>query len=126
MRISYDGHTAPLPLLGGVVEAQRLVVPAEVVDQLHTYRQACRMAWKLRRVRNLSLRDLAAQAGLYPSHTSDYFSLHADRRELPAKHIAAVESVIGNTVISQWLAHAADLTLLEELQLAHHQTRRAA
>lgn len=109
--------TLPLPLLGGVVVAQRLVVPSTVISQLGTYRQACRMAWHLRRARHLTRAMLAELAGLYTSHTSDYFSLHEGRRDLPARHVAAVERVLGNTVISQWLARQADLTVMEELQL---------
>lgn len=116
-----DEQTMPLPLLGGVVQAQRLVVPPGVVRGLPTYRHACRLAWKLRTTR-MSQRTLAQLAGLYTSHTSDYFSLHSNRRELPARCIAAVEGVVGNTVISQWLAQQSQLTVLEELQAL----RRAA
>lgn len=119
-----DDYTRELPLLGGVVQAQRLVVPAEVVMSLRTYRQACRLAWKLRVVRNLTRRTLAEQAGLYTSHCSDYFSVHESRRELPARHIADVERVLGNTVISQWVAQQSSLTVLEELQATR--VRRAA
>lgn len=126
MRSRYDALTAPLPLLGGVVQAQRLVVPAQVIDSLPTYRHACRLAWKLRTPRNLTQRDLARLAGLYPSHCSDYFSLHADRRELPAKYSGPVCTVLGNTVISQWLARQGELTVLEELRADHDQTRRRA
>ncbi len=110
-----DEHTIPLPLLGGVVQAQTLHVPPEVVMRVTSYRQACRLAWKLRRTR-LTQRTLAELAGLYPSHVSEYFSLHGDRRELPARYVAAVEAVLGNTVISQWLAQQSKLTVLEELQ----------
>lgn len=113
-----DPLTLPLPLLGGVVQAQRLVVPPQVVASIKSYRHACRLAWKLKRTR-ITQRTLAELAGLYPSHVSDYFSVHAHRRELPAKHIAQVESAIGNTVISQWLAQQSHLTLLEELQAQH-------
>jgi hypothetical protein len=111
-----DAHTRPLPLFGGVVEVQRLVVPPEVVKGLQSYRHACRLAWKLRFVRNMTHRTLAEVAGLYASHVSDYFSVHEQRRELPARHIAAVERVLGNTVISQWLAQQSRLTVIEELQ----------
>ena len=107
---------AQLGLLGGVVQAQRLVVPPQVVMALPTYRHACRLAWKLRAVRNLTRRTLAEAAGLYTSHVSDYFSVHDGRRELPARHIAAVEAVVGNTVISQWVAQQSRLTVLEEMQ----------
>jgi len=116
-----DEHTRPLPLLGGVVQAQRLVVPPEVVMRIRNYRQACRLAWKLRHPR-ITQRTLAELAALYPPHVSDYFSVHESRRELPARHVAAVEAVLGNTVVSQWLAQQSKLTVLEELQVG----RRAA
>jgi predicted transcriptional regulator len=119
----HDDCTMPLPLLGGVVQAQTLHVPPEVVMRVTSYRQACRLAWKLRRTR-LTQRTLAELAGLYPSHVSEYFSLHGDRRELPARHVAAVEAVLMNTVISQWLAQQSKLTVLEEMQA--QRARRAA
>lgn len=115
-----------LPLLGGVVAAQRLVVPPEAVMCLQSYRHACRLAWKLRNVRNLTYRTLAEVCGLYISHVSDYFSVHQVRRELPAKHIAAVERVLGNTVISQWIAQQSQLTVLEEMQVARQQSHERA
>lgn len=122
MRFTYEGESLPLPLFGGVVQEQRLVVAPEVVMGLRSYRHACRLAWKLRFVRNLTRRTLAEVAGLYTSHVSDYFSINDARRELPAKHIAAVERVLGNTVISQYIAQQSKLTVMEELQLV----RRAA
>ncbi len=118
----FDRYTTPLPLLGGVIQAQRLVVPPEVVMGIKSYRHACRLAWKLRFPKNLTQRTLAELAGLYPPHVSDYFSVHENRRELPARWIAAVEAVLGNTVISQYLAQQSKLTVLEEMQIA----RRAA
>ena len=118
---SFDKATLPLPLVGGVVQAQRLTVPAEVIRGLSSYRHACRLAFKLRRTR-MSQKLLAQLAALYPPHVSDYFSVHVSRRELPARCVAAVEAVLGNTVISQWLAYQSQLTVLEELQLS----RRAA
>lgn len=121
-----DGHQAALALLGGVVQAQRLVVPAQVVMGVPDFRHACRLAWKLRRVRNLTRRSLAELAGLYAPHVSDYFSVHENRRELPARHVAAVERVLGNTVISQWLAQQAQITVLEEMQADRAAVRRAA
>jgi hypothetical protein len=100
----FEDVSRALPLLGGVVQSQRLVVPIEVLRSISTYREACRVAWDLRRVRNLTRASLAEQAELYVPHVSDYFSALPTRRELPARHIAAVESVLGNTAISQWLA----------------------
>lgn len=118
-----DRDTLPLPLMGGLVQAQRLVVPPEIVMDIKSYRHACRLAWKLRNPR-ITQRTLAELAGLYPSHVSDYFSLHDHRRELPAKFVAPTERVIGNTVISQYLAQQSCLTVLEEMQA--HRARRAA
>jgi hypothetical protein len=118
---SFDDQTIPLALLGGVVQPQRLVVPPEVVMRITSYRQACRLAWKLRRPR-ITQRTLAEAAGLYAPHVSDYFSVHEHRRELPARHVGIVCRVLGNTVIIQYLAQTGQVTLLEELQAE----RRAA
>lgn len=116
MRRRDDQYTLELPLIGGVVRPQRLVVPAEALMRVYTYRQACRLAWKLRAIRNMTKRTLAEVAGLYASHVTDYFSVRDTRRQLPAEHIAAVERILGNTVISQWIAQQSKLTVLEELQ----------
>ncbi|MEO8153583.1 MAG: hypothetical protein ABI605_10975 [Rhizobacter sp.] len=110
-----------LPLIGGVVQQQRLVVPHEVIIGIKSYRQACRLAFKLRR-RGVTQRVLCEAAGLYAPHVSDYFSVHANRRELPARFIGAVSAVLGNTVIGQWVNQDCHLTVLEEMQA----TRRAA
>lgn len=126
MKSRNDELSMPLPLMGGVVQAQRLVLPPEVVMGLPSYRHACRMAWKLRSPR-MTQRTLAELAGLYASHVTDYFSARPERRELPARHVAAVERVIGNTLISQWLAQQSQLTVLEEMQQAQlRRERRAA
>ena len=117
MTFRNDTLTRPLPLMGGVIQAQRLVVPPQVVMGLKSYRHACRLAWKLRNPR-ITQRTLAELAGLYPSHVSDYFSVHEDRRELPARHVGAVCTVLGNTVIGQWLAQQGQVTLLEEMQIS--------
>jgi hypothetical protein len=62
------------------------------------------MAWKLRTLRNLQRRTLAEFSGAYAPHVTEYFALDERKRELPARHIAAVEAVLGNTVISQYVA----------------------
>lgn len=126
MTFSYGAEQARLALLGGVVQAQRLVVPLQVVMGIKDWRHACRLAWKLRRVRNLTRRSLAEQAGLYAPHVTDYFSQHEARRELPARHVAPVERVLGNTVMSQWLAWQSQLTVFDELQAARALPRLAA
>lgn len=96
------------------------VVPAELMRLATTYRQAVRLCWQLRRVRNLTLRQLAAECDLVHQHVGDY--LNPDdkptRRSLPGDAVAAVEAVLGNTAITQWHAARACLTVLEEVQCA--------
>jgi len=100
------------------------VVPVELMRTVHTFRQACRLGWQLRRVRNMTFRQLAAEAGLHYQHVTDYF--HPDdnprRRDLPAEKIDAVEGALGNTAMSQHVAGRSLLTVLEEMQAS----RRAA
>ena len=94
-------------------------VPHSEVAKVATYRDACRMTWLHRRVKGMTLRTLAECSGLYAPHVTDY--LHEsdtdrhgkERRSLPAARIAVVESITGNTFISQWLAHQSGLTVLE-------------
>lgn len=119
MKVS-DDRSLPLPLLGGVVQAQRLVLPPQAVQGIKSYRHACRLAWKLRSPR-ITQRSLAEQAGLYESHVSDYFSVREQRREMPARHVASVERILGNTAISQWLAQQSALTVLEEMQASRRE-----
>jgi hypothetical protein len=104
-----------LPLLGRLDQAS--VVPPRYLNGL-TYRQAVRLCWQLKRVKNATRQMLAAECDLYASHVSDY--LHEDdgknRRDLPASAIPAFEAFCGNTAVSQWVAQAAKLTVVEELQ----------
>ena len=107
----------PLRPLLGRLEGPA-VVPAHLIKTCRTYRDAVRLCWELRRVRGMTLRQLAAEAGLIYQHVTDY--LHADgkpgRRDLPGKHIKQYECACGNTAVSQWVAMNAVLTVLEELQ----------
>lgn len=109
-----------LPMLT-VYDGPRLVEPSQI-SVIQSYRDAVRMCWDLRTRRNLTKRMLASEAGLYPSHVSDYISEDPSKRELPAKHVNAFEVECGNRVISQWLAARAHLTIMEQF-IAH---RRAA
>lgn len=124
--MNFPNAQLPLHLLGGTIESQRLVVPHEVIARITDYRHACRLAWKLAtRRRRITHATLAEIAGLYRPHVSDYFSQHATRRELPAKYVAIVERYLGNTVISQWLACQANMTVLEEMQADREKLRSA-
>lgn len=105
--------------LWGRVDGPSVVRPVRV-DECKTYREAVRMCWLLRRVHYMTQRQLAIEAGLRPQLISDYLNPddRADRRDLPADRIAAFESVCGNTLVTQWLAARAKLTVMEELQAA--------
>lgn len=94
------------------------VVPPELMRTAITYRQAVRLCWALRRLRNLTFRQLAAECGLVYQHVGDYFNADdkPGRRELPAQAVADVEALLGNTAISQWHAARAKFTVLEVLQ----------
>jgi hypothetical protein len=100
------------------------VAPAQWIKQAKTYREATRLCWQLRRVSRMTKQQLSSEAELYPQHVTDY--LHEDdkpsRRDLPADAIARFEAVVGNSLISQWLAAQSKLTVLEELTA----TRKAA
>ncbi len=115
---------APLPELSLMARLEGpSVAPAEFVAKCKTYREAVRYCWELRRVKRMTKAQLAAEAELTAQHVSDY--LAADdlprRRDLPACKVAAFETVCGNTLVSQWIAHQSRLTVLEQMQ-----ARRAA
>lgn len=90
------------------------LMPAEVISSLATYRDAVRACWEHRRRERMTSRQLAEEAGLYPSHVSDYLSDRPERRELPARHIKTFEQICDNRIVTQWLAYQANLTILEQ------------
>lgn len=124
MKVPYGGtHMEPeLPLIG-VMEAPK-AVPTAAVLACKTYREAVRACWMRRRVHYMTQRQLAIYAGLRPQLISDYLNPDdaPERRCLPADRIAPFEAVCGNSLVSQWVAARAKLTILEELQA----TRAAA
>jgi hypothetical protein len=89
-------------------------VSPEIVANLKTYREAVRWAWLRRRRVNMTQRILCEEVGSYPPHVSDY--LNADdalkRRDLPASKVAAFETAVGNTAVSQWLALQSELPVV--------------
>jgi hypothetical protein len=104
------------PLLGRLDAPS--AVPNQWIRHAKSYRQAVRLAWQLRRVQRMTNQQLATEAGLYPQHVSDYLADDdkPSRRDLPADKVAAFEGVVGNTLVSQWLASKSRLTVLEEMQ----------
>jgi hypothetical protein len=116
-------ETRELPLLGRLDGPS--AVPMSIVRQCTTYRQAVRVSWQLRRVKNMTKAMAAHIASLTPQHVSDYLAEDdtPGRRDLPAEAIPRWEAeAVGNTLVSQWLAWQSSLTVLEEMQA----TRAAA
>lgn len=99
---------------------QPAIVPPAAMECAATYRQAVRLCRAVSPRRRITLRQLAEEAGLPPQHCSDYFNPddRPGRRDLPGHAVAAVERALGNAAITQWLAHQAGLTVLEEIQAA--------
>jgi hypothetical protein len=104
-----------LPLLGRLDAPS--VVPPSLILQCKTYREAVRLCWQLRRVRNMTQRRLAEEAGLYAPHVTCYLHDSERQRDLPGSAVRAFEWVCGNTAISQWHNVGAKLTVVEEMQL---------
>jgi hypothetical protein len=114
----------PGALAGSVDLAPKALafVPKSEIVECTSFRDACHLAWKYRTRKNLTFSHLAvAIDGLYASHASEYFAKNPisskgkQLRDLPAKHVAAVQRELGNYAISQWLARMAMLTLMEEV-----------
>lgn len=95
-----------------------IAFPSSVIAQARTYREAVRLSWQLRRIAILTIAQLTEEAGLTRQHVTDY--LHEDdkpaRRDLPADKVADFERVVGNSIVSQWLASQSRLTVLEQMQ----------
>lgn len=98
------------------------VVNPQLIAKCESYRDAVKLCWALRRVRNMTQAGLAELAGLYPSHVSCYLHDGKTQRDLPASGIRGFELACGNSAISQWIASNAKLTSVEEMQFL----RRAA
>lgn len=93
------------------------IVPPSIVAKCATYRDAVKLCWQLRRVRNMTQARLAEEAGLYAPHVTRYLHDGKTQRDLPAWAISAFELACGNVAITQWLNLAAKLTVVEEMQL---------
>lgn len=104
--------------LMGRVDAPSAVAASDVA-KVCTYRQAVCIAWANRRVKGMTNTTLCELTGMRPSHVSDYLNWQEfdkkgrDLRDMPSKYIKAFESAVGNTLVSQWVAMEAGLTVLE-------------
>lgn len=92
------------------------VVPPSLIATCKSYRDAVKLCWQLRRIRNMTQGRLAEEAGLYAPHVTRYLHDGKTQRDLPAWAIREVERACGNTAITQWLNRGAQLTVLEEIQ----------
>lgn len=104
-----------LRMLGEVLAPS--VVPPELIARCKTYRDAVKLCWALRRVRNMTQARLAEEAGLYAPHVSCYLRDGTRQRDLPGGGIRGFEWACGNTAITQWNNLQAGLTVLEEISL---------
>jgi len=104
------------PLLGRLDGPS--VAPEQLVRLCKSYREAVRYCWELRRTKRMTKAQLAAEAGLTAQHVSDYLAADdkPSRRSLPGEKVAEFEAVCGNSLITQWHASRAKLTVLEQLQ----------
>lgn len=98
------------------------VVSPQLVAGCNSYRDAVRLCWEMRKVRNMTRALLAERAGLYAPHVTNYLSDGLRQRDLPGRAVPAFELACGNAAVSQWLAMQAQLTVAEEAIAA----RRAA
>lgn len=105
-----------IPGLLGRLDAPSVVHPS-LIAQCTTYRDAVKLCWQLRRVKKMTKRVLAMEAGLYAPHVTCYIEDGKTKRDLPGSAVKLFESVCGNTAISQWHAANSKLTTLEEMTL---------
>lgn len=105
-----------LPLAFGVSHGSEWIAD-NLCAMCSSYRDAVRMCWQCRRVRNMTHRSLAELADLTPQHVSDYLALddNAGRRSLPADKVANFEAACGNRAITQWEMKQRGLTILEQV-----------
>jgi hypothetical protein len=89
-------------------------VDPKAVQACESYRDAVRLCFSLRAPADLTAQIVAAIAGLYAPHVSDYLNDddEAKRRDLPANAVNDFEAACGNTAITQWLAYRSGLVLV--------------
>ena len=93
------------------------VVPHHLIERCNSYRDAVKLCWQLRRIKNMTQRRLAEESGLYAPHVTGYLrDGKSNQRDLPGSAVKAFEWTYGNTAITQWHSMGAKLTVLEELQ----------
>ncbi len=103
-----------LPMLTRI-DAPSVVHP-KAVASIQSYRDAVRKCWEMRRDKSDGAQSACARyMGAQVSHMSSYLSDDPEQRDMPAKFIKAFQFWCGVTVISQYLARVADLSVNEEV-----------
>jgi len=92
------------------------LVDIETVRSCKTYREACVKAWELKWVKNMKISTLAELGEFYPQHVSCWLNKNGGvgQKELPGKYIAQFEVLVGNHLVTQWLALQAGYVLAKE------------
>jgi hypothetical protein len=91
------------------------VVDPRLIAQCNTYRDAVKLCWELRRVRNMTKAMLAEVAELYAPHVTTYLHDGKRQRDLPGWGVRGFEWACGNTAITQWMNLGAQLAVVEEM-----------
>lgn len=93
------------------------VAPEQWVRYCKTYRAAVQAAWGLRKMKGAKAADMARDMQFHAQHVGDWLNLdnRPSRRNLPAHHIPDFEAYVGNSLVTQWIARHAKLTVLEEM-----------
>ena len=105
-----------LSMVGGMVK-QPDFLPDEVIAACRTYRDAVRISWAHRRIRQMHRCILAERIDRRAQHVSDYLAEDDEphRRSLPADVLDLWACAVGNYGVQQWLNRQSRLTILEEV-----------
>jgi hypothetical protein len=110
-----------LQMMGGMLVSASFL-PDSLIRECKSFREAVRLAWRLRRIKAMTQATLAERCEIYAPHVSDYLAAddavrsgQRTRRSLPVDKIALFEAAVGNRAITQYLVRQVDLTLMEEV-----------
>jgi hypothetical protein len=124
MQTQQTPHKAAAPALDSGSSTAGSVpkfLPKDAIAACSSFRDAVRLAWDSRSMRGMTQRTLAETLDVKTSHMSNMLSNQAadrhgkPRQDLPARHVADFERVVGNRAVTQYLIRMAMLTLMEEV-----------
>lgn len=91
------------------------IVDPKLIAGCATYRDAVKLCWSMRKVKNLTKAQLAERAGLYAPHVTTYLTDSKRQRDLPGWGVRGFEWACGNTAVTQWMNLGAKLAVVEEM-----------